>query len=68
MEKKFKKLSKRETQVFKGLIEEKLSSEIAKELSLDEKTIGTYKLRILKKLSVKTIIGMYKHNLVYKLV
>jgi DNA-binding NarL/FixJ family response regulator len=65
---KQRKLSKREKQVMKGLIEEKLSHEIAKGLGLNEKTIGTYKTRIQKKLNVKTIIGMYKYNLVYKLV
>jgi hypothetical protein len=42
------------------------SSEIAALLSLDEKTISTYKLRLLQKTGSKTIIGLYlfnvKHN------
>jgi DNA-binding NarL/FixJ family response regulator len=68
MEKKFKKLSKRETQVLKMLLEEKKACQISRELHLDQKTIGTYKLRLLNKTNSKTIIGLYKFNLEHKVV
>ena len=50
------------------LLEEKKAHEIAKELHLDEKTISTYKLRLLQKTNTKTIVGLYKFNLEHKLV
>jgi len=59
--------SKRELQVFKLLITENLSREIAIDLKLNEKTIGTYKMRILKKAGCKTIIGLYRYNIIHKL-
>jgi hypothetical protein len=37
-------------------------------MRLDEKTIGTYKLRLLQKTGAKTIIGLYLFNEKYKLV
>lgn len=63
-----KRFSKQETKVFKLLLEEYKSSEIAKILGLDEKTISTYKLRLLKKTSSKTIIGLYLFNKKFKIV
>jgi DNA-binding NarL/FixJ family response regulator len=63
-----KKFSKQETAVFKLLLEENKASEIAKIMRLDEKTIGTYKLRLLQKTGAKTIIGLYLFNEKYKLV
>jgi two-component system response regulator FimZ (fimbrial Z protein) len=68
METKFKKLSKRETQVLQMLLEEKKNHEISKELNLDEKTISTYKLRILQKTNSKTVVGLYKFNLKHNIV
>jgi DNA-binding CsgD family transcriptional regulator len=65
---KFKKFSKQETKVFALLITEHKGSEIAKIMGLDEKTICTYKLRLLKKTETKTIIGLYLFNQKYKLV
>lgn len=65
---KFKKLSKQETIVLKLLLNEYKNHEVAKMLNLDEKTIGTYKLRLLKKTNSKTIIGLYKWNLEHKVV
>ena len=59
--------SKRELQVFKLLITENLSREIAIDLNLNEKTISTFKLRILKKAGCKTIIGLYRYNITHKL-
>lgn len=57
------KFTKREKQVLKGLLEEKKNHEIAKELNINEKTVGTYKLRLLEKTKAKTIIGLYNYNL-----
>lgn len=65
---KFKKFSKQETKVFKGLLQEKKAHEIAEEMDLDEKTISTYKLRLLRKTGAKTIIGLYVFNLEHKIV
>lgn len=63
-----KKFSKQETKVFRLLIQEFKASEIAKIMGLDEKTVCTYKLRLLTKTKSKTIIGLYKFNLKYKIV
>jgi DNA-binding CsgD family transcriptional regulator len=63
-----RKFSKRETSVFKMLLEEYKSSEIAALLGLDEKTISTYKLRLLQKTGSKTIIGLYLFNVKHKIV
>jgi spore cortex formation protein SpoVR/YcgB (stage V sporulation) len=53
---------------FQIIIEENKASEIAKIMRLDEKTIGTHKLRLLQKTGAKTIIGLYLFNEKYKLV
>ena len=63
-----RRFSKQETKVFKLLIQEYKGSEIAKILNLDEKTICTYKIRLLKKTNSKTIIGLYLFNEKYKVV
>lgn len=65
---KFKKFSKQETKVFTLLIQEYKIAEIAKILALDERTICTYKFRLLKKSGAKTIIGLYLFNEKNKLV
>ena len=62
------RVSRRESQILKMVLEEKLNSEIAKELNLNEKTIATYKLRLLKKTKSKTIIGLFLWNEIHKLV
>ena len=59
----FKRFSRRETTIFKMLITEHRSEEIAKALNLSEKTIGTYKFRLLAKTKSKTIIGLYLFSL-----
>lgn len=64
----FRRFSKRETQVFTMLIEEYKSEEIAKILKVNEKTVSTYKLRLLKKTGTKTIIGLYLFNQKFKVV
>jgi len=58
-----KRFSKQETKVFQLLISEHKSEEISKIMNLDEKTISTYKLRLLRKTGSKTIIGLYLFSL-----
>ncbi len=54
----FKKLSSREIEVLRYFNEGKKNKEIAKILLLDEKTISTYKLRLLNKLSVTNLLDL----------
>jgi DNA-binding CsgD family transcriptional regulator len=62
------KFTKREKQVLTGLLQEKKNHEIAKELKINEKSVGTYKLRLLQKTKTKTIIGLYNYNLQHNVV
>lgn len=64
----FKKFSKQETKVFTYFLQEHKAAEIAKIMGLDEKTIATYKDRLLKKTKSKTIIGLYVFNEKHKIV
>ncbi|WP_445455592.1 LuxR C-terminal-related transcriptional regulator [Flavobacterium sp. HNIBRBA15423] len=57
-ERLFKKLSTREIEVLRYLNEGKKNKEIAEILSLDEKTISTYKLRLLAKLNVTNLVDL----------
>jgi DNA-binding NarL/FixJ family response regulator len=66
--KKVVKLSAQEEKVLRLLLMEFKGHEIARIMELDERTIGTYKLRLLKKTESKTIIGLYKYNLKHKIV
>jgi DNA-binding NarL/FixJ family response regulator len=54
----FKKLSTREIEVLRYLNDGKKNKEIALILGLDEKTISTYKLRLLAKLSVTNLVDL----------
>jgi two-component system response regulator FimZ (fimbrial Z protein) len=54
----YRKLSKREMLVLLYFSKGKKSCEIAEILKLNQKTIGTYKLRLLKKLNVTNLIDM----------
>jgi len=60
--------SKQETIVFTMLIQEYKAKEIAKLMGLDEKTVCTYKVRLLNKTGAKTIIGLYLFNERYNIV
>jgi len=62
------RISGREKQVLRMLLSEKKANEIARHLGIDEKTVCTYKTRLLKKTASKTIIGLYLWNKVNKLV
>jgi DNA-binding NarL/FixJ family response regulator len=55
---KFKKLSTREIEVLNLLSKGRRNKEIAKALSIHEKTVSTYKTRLLKKLKVDNIADL----------
>ncbi|OUS11919.1 DNA-binding response regulator [Nonlabens dokdonensis] len=55
---KFKKLSTREIEVLNLLSRGKRNKEIAQHLSINEKTVSTYKTRLLKKLKVDNIADL----------
>lgn len=57
-EKLYRKLSNREIQVLKLLSDGKKNNEISKLLELNEKTISTYKLRLLQKLNVSNLVDL----------
>lgn len=57
-ERLYRKLSNREIEVLYFLNDGKKNNEIAKILSLNEKTISTYKLRLLTKLNVTSLIDL----------
>ena len=57
-ERLYRKLSSREIEVLRYLSEGKKNKEIAKLLDLNEKTISTYKLRLLTKLHVTNLVDL----------
>ena len=54
----YKKLSTREIEVLKLLSNGKRNKEIAKELIINEKTVSTYRARLMKKLNVTNLIDL----------
>lgn len=54
----FKKLSNREIEVLKLLTSGKRNKEIAQELAINEKTVSTYRARLMKKLNVTNIVDL----------
>lgn len=54
----YKKLSTREVEVLKLLTSGRKNKEIAQELEINEKTVSTYKARLLKKLNVTNIVDL----------
>jgi DNA-binding NarL/FixJ family response regulator len=59
-ERTFRKLSGRESEVLQHLINGKKNNEISDLLNLNEKTISTYKLRLLNKFNVTNFIDLVK--------
>ncbi|RAR71464.1 response regulator transcription factor [Flavobacterium aciduliphilum] len=59
-ERLYRKLSNREMEVLRFLCEGKKNNEISKYLGLNEKTISTYKLRLLQKLNVTNLVDLTK--------
>ncbi|WBL21816.1 response regulator [Zunongwangia sp. HRR-M8] len=57
---KFKKLSSRETEVLNLLSSGKRNKDIAEALDINEKTVSTYKARLLKKLDADNIADLIK--------
>lgn len=55
---RFKKLSTRETEVLNLISSGKRNKDIAEALSINEKTVSTYKTRLLKKLNVDNIADL----------
>lgn len=54
----YKKLSTREVEVLKLLSIGKKNKDIAEELEINEKTVSTYKTRLMKKLNVDNIVDL----------
>lgn len=54
----FRKLSAREVEILKLLASGKRNKEIAQEMNLNEKTISTYKARLMKKLNVDNMVDL----------
>ena len=58
---KYKKLSSREIEVLNLLSNGKRNKEIAAELDINENTVSTYKMRLLKKLEAQNVAELIKH-------
>ncbi|MFB9057393.1 response regulator [Mariniflexile ostreae] len=54
----YKKLSTREVEVLKLLTIGRKNKEVAKELDINEKTVSTYKARLMKKLNVTNLVDL----------
>lgn len=54
----YKKLSTREVEVLKLLCIGKKNKEVAKELKINEKTVSTYKARLMRKLKVTNLVDL----------
>lgn len=54
----YKKLSMREVEVLKLLSVGKKNKEVAEELDINEKTVSTYKARLMKKLNVNNLVDL----------
>tara|TARA_R100000935_G_scaffold3055_3_gene8083 strand:+ start:457 stop:1095 length:639 start_codon:yes stop_codon:yes gene_type:complete len=59
---KFKKLSTRETEVLNLLSSGKRNKDIAEALDINEKTVSTYKTRLLKKLKVDNLADLINQS------
>ncbi|MDA7558321.1 response regulator transcription factor [Flavobacteriaceae bacterium] len=58
----YKKLSTREVEVLKLLSSGRRNKEIAKELNINEKTVSTYKARLMKKLNVTNLVDLINQS------
>jgi DNA-binding NarL/FixJ family response regulator len=59
---KYRKLSTREIEVLKLLTKGRRNKEVAQALNINEKTVSTYKTRLLKKLNVDNIADLINHS------
>ena len=58
----YKKLSTREVEVLKLISSGKRNIDIADQLNINEKTVSTYKLRLMKKLNVSNLVELIDHG------
>ena len=58
----YKKLSTLEVEVLKIISSGKRNNEIAYQLDINEKTVSTYKLRLMKKLNVSNLVELIDHG------
>lgn len=55
------KMSKRETQVLKLLVGGHSNKQISEELDISDKTVSTYKLRLMRKLNAKSVVDLVRY-------
>ncbi len=55
------KMSKREAQVLKLLVVGRSNKSIAEELEISDKTVSTYKLRLMRKVKAKNIVDLVRY-------
>jgi DNA-binding NarL/FixJ family response regulator len=58
----YKKLSTREIEVLKLISSGKRNIEISRQLNINEKTVSTYKMRLMKKLNVSNLVDLIDHG------
>lgn len=58
----YKRLSIREIEVLRLLTAGKRNKAVAEELGINEKTVSTYKARLLRKLNVKNMVELINHS------
>ena len=58
----YKRLSIREIEVLKLLTSGKKNKQVAEELGINEKTVSTYKARLLRKLNVSNMVELINHS------
>jgi DNA-binding NarL/FixJ family response regulator len=63
----YETLSPREVEVLKLLIEGKRNIEISSSLNINQKTVNTYKTRLMRKLEVKNPVNLYQQAKNYNL-
>jgi DNA-binding NarL/FixJ family response regulator len=54
-------MSKRETQVLKLLVSGRSNKQISEELNISDKTVSTYKLRLMRKLNAKSVVDLVRY-------
>lgn len=64
----FVKLSKREIEVLRLIVKGYRNIEISDELYIHQKTVNTYKSRLMNKLGVKNLVNLYQHALTLELI
>jgi DNA-binding NarL/FixJ family response regulator len=56
------RMSKRESQVMKMLVAGMSNKAIAEELDISDKTVSTYKLRLMRKLKAKSVVDLVRYS------